>query len=74
MAKTQRVPIGRYLEHVDPAKADRMSWRDVGPFHDQWRELKVWPSRGAMLAACRMMDKGMNSSPLRWHPVVGEQY
>lgn len=61
------VPEGRMADpgtHHAPERTATRAGRGV--FSD--RECRVWPSRGAMLAACRMSERG--EPHLAWRPLI----
>lgn len=63
-ARKVYVPIGRLAEHV-PAHPERTSLRN-GRAWDSDVEVREWPSREAMLTACRMSDTGkLGAIPMR---------
>ena len=66
----QSVPIGRLAEHIakmDEAKRDRSAYRMVSRSVFAEVIVKAWPSRGAMLEACKMSDTGALDA-LPWKP------
>lgn len=56
MIRSVYVPLGRCAEYVPPAP-ERTAYR-AGKSWDSPYEFRAWPSRGAMLEACRMSDTG----------------
>ena len=64
-ARTVYVPAGRMAEHV-PEHPERTSVQSGKGALDFDVRVRTWPSRGAMLAACRMSDTGkLGATPLR---------
>ena len=62
--KRYYVPEGRMADYAHPAP-DRTATRH-GKSWDSDRECAVWPSRGAMLQACKMSDTGvLGNRPFR---------
>lgn len=61
------VPSGRMQDYNHPAP-DRTAYRAGARWDDDYR-FKVWTNRPAMLAACRMSDKGIPGAR-PWRPLV----
>ena len=62
--KRYTVPVGRMGDYPHP-HPERTAWRSgVGIFADNF--CQVWPSRGAMLQACKMSERGTRE---RWYPL-----
>ena len=64
--RTVRVPLGRLPDHK-PKHPERTSLR-AGISWDSDYDVTTWPSRGAMLEACRMSEQSYTSSPLKPWP------
>ncbi len=63
-ARTVYIPLGRLVEYV-PEHPERTTIR-AGRSWDSDYEVRVWPSEGAMLTACRMTNKGvLGERPLK---------
>jgi len=71
MPNRQSIPMGRIAE-FRPEHPERTSIRP-GKSWDSDYEIRVWPSRGAMLTACRMTHGPLGCSIMkpwtdtRWH-------
>ena len=66
----QSVPIGRLAEHIakmDGAKRETSAYRMASRHLFAEVIVKAWPSRGAMLEACKMSDTGALDA-LPWKP------
>jgi len=72
MSARRFIPAGRLAEYV-PAHPDRTSLR-VGRSWDSDVEVREWPSRGAMLTACRMSDTGKLGAPAPMRDYLASRY
>ena len=66
----QTIPIGRLAEHIakmDEAKRETSAYRMASRNVFAKVIVKAWPSRGAMLEACKMSDTGALDA-LPWKP------
>jgi hypothetical protein len=65
--KRYHVPLGRRADYPHPAPERTAYKSGKGIFDDD--TYQVWPSRGAMLQACKMSDRGiLGNAP--WRPLV----
>lgn len=71
-ARRLLIPPGRLAEYV-PAHPERTSLR-AGRSWDSDTEVREWPSRGAMLQACRMSDTGRLGAPAPMRDYLASRY